>query len=418
MLNMKLLIINIKELVQIRNGENAPVAGSGMSQLPVLENAWLYIENGIIHSFGQMSSLSSEIPGFYESDIFDARGKYVLPAWCDSHSHIVFAKWREQEFVDKITGLTYEEIATRGGGILNSSARLREMDENQLYDEALQRVEEVIGYGTGALEIKSGYGLTVKDELKMLRVIRKLKETTPLTIKSTFLGAHAVPPEFKGHQTDYVNHVIKDMLPLVASENLAEYVDVFCDKGFFTVEETARILEAAQKLGLKPKIHANELDVSGGVQVGVKYKAISVDHLEMSGDDEIKALTGSSTIPVLLPSVSFYLNIPFAPARKMIDSGLPVALASDFNPGSSPSGNMQFVISLAAIKYSMLPEEAVNAATINGAFAMELGGSHGSVTPGKIANLILMKEMPSLAYLLYSFGANKVDKMILNGKLI
>jgi imidazolonepropionase len=415
---MKLLIINIKELVQTRNNSGGVVSGNEMAQLPRLENAWLYIENGIIHSYGQMSTLSSEIPGFYESDIYDAKGKYLLPAWCDSHSHIVFAQWREKEFVDKIRGLSYEQIAQNGGGILNSSARLREMEEQQLYDEALSRVSEVISFGTGALEIKSGYGLTVNDELKMLRVIRKLKETTPLTIKATFLGAHAVPPEFKGHQGDYVNHVIKDMLPLVASENLADYIDVFCDKGFFTVDETAKILEAAQKLGLKPKIHANELDFSGGVQVGVKYNAVSVDHLEMSGDDEIESLKGSSTIPVLLPNVSFYLNIPFAPARKMIDSGLPVALASDYNPGSSPSGNMQFVISLACIKYKMFPEEAINAATINGAYAMEIGNTHGSISPGNVANLILLKDIPSLAYLPYSFGENKVEKIILNGKLI
>ncbi len=415
---MKLLIINIKELVQVRSQLSGSVKGKQMSQLPTLENAWLYIEDGMIHSFGQMSSLSSEIPGFYESDILDAKGKMVLPAWCDSHSHIVFAQWREHEFVDKIKGLTYEEIAKRGGGILNSAARLQKMDEVQLYEQALKRVAEVISYGTGALEIKSGYGLTLNDELKMLRVIRKLKETTPLTIKATFLGAHAVPPEFKGRQNEYVNHVINDMLPRVADEKLADYVDVFCDKGFFTVDETARILEAAQKFGLKPKIHANELDYSGGVQVGVKYKAVSVDHLEISGDDEILALKESDTMPTLLPNVSFYLNIPFAPARQMIDCGLPVALASDYNPGSSPSGNMQLVISLACIKYKMFPEEAINAATINGAAAMEIDHTHGSITPGKIANLIVLRDIPSLAYIPYSFGENNVYKMILNGKEI
>lgn len=415
---MKLLIINIKELVQIQRQKSGPVAGKEMSVLPFLENAWLYIEEGIIHSYGQMYSLSSELPEFYESDILDVKGQYVLPAWCDSHSHIVFARWREHEFVDKIRGLTYEQIALRGGGILNSSARLREMDEEELYDLALIRVSEVISYGTGALEIKSGYGLTLKDELKMLRVIRRLKETTPLTIKSTFLGAHAVPPEFKGRQSDYVDHVIQDMIPEVAAENLADYIDVFCDKGFFTPDETARILDAGSKVGLKPKIHANELDFSGGVQLGVKYNAVSVDHLEMSGDNEISALMGSKTIPALLPNVSFYLNIPYAPARKMIDSGLAVALASDFNPGSSPSGNMQFVISLACVKYRMLPEEALNAATINGAAAMEIDHTHGSIAPGKTANLCILKEMPSLAYLPYSFGENKVKKMILNGKII
>jgi imidazolonepropionase len=414
---MKLLIINIKDLLQVRDHACKVVSGHQMAELPSVENAWLYIESGKIVSFGQMNSLSSELPGFYESDILDVKGSYVMPAWCDSHSHIVFAQWREQEFVDKIKGLTYEEIAARGGGILNSAARLQKADEGELYDNALARVEEVIKYGTGALEIKSGYGLTLKDELKMLRVIRKLKETTPLTIKSTFLGAHAVPPDYKGRQSEYVDHVIHDMLPRVAEEKLADYVDVFCDKGFFTVDETSRILEAAHKYGLKPKIHANELDFSGGVQVGVKYKAISVDHLEVSGDDEIKALKNSQTIPTLLPNVSFYLNIPFAPARKMIDSGLPVALASDYNPGSSPSGNMQFVISLACIKYKMFPPEAINAATMNGAAAMELSATHGSITPGKTANVSIMREIPSVEYLPYSFGENKVDKMILNGKI-
>lgn len=415
---MKLLIINIKELLQTRDINPGAVCGHEMSVLPKVDNAWLYMENGIIQSFGQMSSLSSELPGFYESDILDAKGQYVLPAWCDSHSHIVFAQWRETEFVDKIMGLSYEEIAKRGGGILNSAERLRQLEEEELYESALTRVAEVISHGTGALEIKSGYGLTLEDELKMLRVIRKLKETTPLTIKATFLGAHAVPPEFRGRQSEFVDHVIQDMLPRVADEKLADYVDVFCDKGFFTVEETARILEAADKYGLKPKIHANELDFSGGVQLGIKHNAISVDHLEMSGELEIQALKGSTTMPTLLPNVSFYLNIPYAPARKMIDSGLAVALASDFNPGSSPSGNMQFIISLACIKYKMFPEEAINAATINGAKAMELDGILGSVTPGKIANLCILRDMPSLAYLPYSFGENKVKKMILNGKLI
>ncbi len=418
LIQMKLLIINIKELIQVRESKSGPVSGMEMSELPVLENAWLYIENGLIHSFGQMSSLSSELPGFYESDILDVKGQYVLPAWCDSHSHIVFAKWRENEFVDKIKGLSYEEIAKRGGGILNSAARLREKDEQELYEGALTRVSEVISHGTGALEIKSGYGLTLQDELKMLRVIRKLKETTPLTIKSTFLGAHAVPPEFKGRQTEYVNYVISEMIPMVASEHLADYIDVFCDKGFFTPDETARILEAGNKFGLKPKIHANELDFSGGVQVGVKYNAVSVDHLEMSGENEIISLKGSKTIPTLLPNVSFYLNIPYAPARQMIDSGLAVALASDFNPGSSPSGNMQFVISLACIKYKMLPSEAINAATINGAAAMEIDQTHGSIAPGKDASLCILSDMPSLEYLPYSFGENKVKKMILNGKII
>jgi len=415
---MKLLIINIKELLQVRSENPGIVKGKDMAKLPKLTNAWLYIESGKIAAYGQMCNLSSELPGFYETEILDVKGGFVLPAWCDSHSHIVFAQWREHEFVDKIKGLSYEEIAKNGGGILHSSAKLRKMDENELYDRALCRVNEVIAHGTGALEIKSGYGLTTDDELKMLRVIRRLKETCPLTIKSTFLGAHAVPPEYKGKQSEYVNLVIDQMLPRVADEQLADYIDVFCDKGFFTVEETAKILDAAMKYGLKPKIHANELDFSGGVQLGVKYNAVSVDHLEMSGNEEIEALKGSNTIPTLLPNVSFYLNIPFAPARQMIDSGLSVALASDFNPGSSPSGNMQFVVSLACLKYKMLPEEAINAATINGARAMEIDKNLGSITPGKVANIMIMKEMPSTGFIPYSFGENKVSKMILNGKAV
>lgn len=415
---MNLLIINIKTVFSVWQNSPDKLAGKDLMKLPQIDHAYILIKDGIISDYGSMKDVSSGKFLDVNYSIYDAAGRFIFPSWCDSHSHIVFAQWREQEFVDKIKGLSYEEIASRGGGILNSAAKLQQMSESELYDSALQRVYKVIGFGTGALEIKSGYGLTVKDELKMLRVIRKLKETTPLTIKSTFLGAHAVPVEYKGRQEDYVNHVINDMLPRVADEGLADYIDVFCDKGFFTVEETSKILDAAQKFGLKPKIHANELDFSGGVQLGVSHNALSVDHLEMSGDDEIRALQKGKTIPTLLPNVSFYLNIPFAPARRMIDEGLPVALASDFNPGSSPSGNMQFVISLACIKYKMFPEEAINAATINGAKAMELENILGTITPGKKANLIITTEIPSLQYFPYSFGENKVEKMILNGNWI
>lgn len=413
-----MLIINIKTLYQADNKLINPVCGEQMKSLPFIENAFLLIKDDKILDFGKMNE--EKVSKYLELNIpiIDAKDKFIFPSWCDSHSHIVFASWREEEFVDKIKGLTYEEIAKNGGGILNSANKLRNMPEDVLFQNALKRTDEVIKYGTGALEIKSGYGLTLNDELKMLRVIKKLKNETELTIKSTFLGAHAVPAEFKGKQKEYVRHVIDDMLPRVADEQLADYIDVFCDKGFFTVDETAEILEAAQKFGLKPKIHANELDFSGGVQVGVKYNAISVDHLEMSGDEEIAVLKNSSTLPTLLPNVSFYLKIPYAPARKMIDSGLPVVLASDYNPGSSPSGNMQFVISLACIKYKMLPEEAINAATINGAAAMELQNSHGSISIGKKANLFITKSIPSVAYIPYSFGENNIETVILNGKII
>lgn len=415
---MKLLIINIKTLFQCDNNLKQAVNGAQMNHLPQINNAFVYVEEDKIVDFGVMTK---EVVSRYLSDnveIIDAKDRYVLPSWCDSHSHIVFASWREHEFVDKIRGLSYEEIAQNGGGILNSASKLQTMSEDELFENALHRVDEVIKHGTGALEIKSGYGLTLEDELKMLRVIKRLKKETPLTIKSTFLGAHAIPKEYNGRQADYVRHVIDDMLPKVAEEQLADYVDVFCDKGFFTVEETAEIIEAAAKFGMKPKIHANELDFSGGVQVGVKYNAISVDHLEMSGDEEIEALKNSNTLPTLLPNVSFYLNIPFAPARKMIDSGLAVVLASDYNPGSSPSGNMQFVVSLACIKYKMYPEEAINAATINGAAAMELQETHGSISVGKTANMFITRPISSLAYIPYSFGENNVETVILNGKVI
>jgi imidazolonepropionase len=348
----------------------------------------------------------------------DAAGGMVFPAFCDSHTHLVYPASREIEYIDKIKGVSYEEIARRGGGILNSARKLQEMSEEELTAGALGRLQEIARYGTGAVEIKSGYGLTTESELKMLRVIRRLKELSPLTIVSTFLGAHAVPLEYKGRQEEYVDMIINEMIPVVASEGLADYIDVFCDRGFFTVEDTDRILNAGMKYGLPPKIHANELDYSGGIQVGVKYGALSVDHLEFTGEAEIEALLGSDTMPTILPGAAFFLNMQLAPARRMIDAGLPVAMASDFNPGSSPSGNMQLILSMACILYRLTPEEAINATTLNTAYAMGLSHELGTIAIGKKANLFITRPMPSVAYMPYYFGANKVEKVILNGKVV
>jgi imidazolonepropionase len=342
----------------------------------------------------------------------------VFPSFCDSHTHIVYAGSREQEFTDKIRGLSYEDIATRGGGILNSAKRLHKTSEDELLRQSMVRVSEIIGLGTGAVEIKSGYGLSVSDELKMLRVIRRIKDTSPVEVKATFLGAHAVPEEYRDNRERYVDIVVSEMIPAVASEQLADYIDVFCDRGFFTVEETERILNAGMKYGLQAKIHANELDFSGGVQTGVKNDALSVDHLERSGDEEIEALKGTGTMPTLLPGSAFFLGLPDPPARNMIDSGLPVALASDYNPGSSPSGNMKLVMSLACIRLKMLPEEAINAVTINSAYAMGLSATHGSIARGKAANMFITKEIPSYEFLPYAFGSNLIEKVILKGKII
>ncbi len=388
-----------------------------MAKLPSIENAWLAIDEGLIADYGKMEYFPG-IEDWRGLDVIDAAGRMVFPGWCDSHTHLVFAGSREGEFVDKINGLSYEEIAKRGGGILNSAKRLQQATEDELFESAKERLFEVISFGTGAIEIKSGYGLTVKDELKMLRVIRRLKDISPIPIRSTFLGAHAFPQEFKQNKDEYVKLVIDNMLPEVAKEKLADYVDVFCEDGFFSVEHTDQILEAAAKYGLKPKIHANELDYSGGVQIGVKHKAVSVDHLECTGDDEIDALLESKTMPTLLPSTAFFLNLDFPPARQIISSGLPVALASDYNPGSSPNGRMSFVISLACIKLRMLPEEAINAATINGACAMELEHEVGSITIGKKANVFITREIPSLAYIPYRFGNDLVETVIAGGKII
>jgi len=407
-----LLIRNIQTLVYADTTRRQQAAGADMIELPLLHDAYLLIENERIAAFGPMS----ECPGRAE-EILDATGRLVFPSWCDSHTHLVYAASREEEFVDRVRGLSYEEIAERGGGILNSARKLQATSEDALFESALQRLHEVIGHGTGAIEIKSGYGLTVESEMKMLRVIRRLREVSPIPIKATFLGAHAIPAEYKERRGDYIDLIVNEMLPRVASEGLADYCDVFCDRGFFTVEETERILKAAWGYGLKPKIHANELDFSGGVQVGVANHAVSVDHLECAGDAEISALLGSNTLPTLLPSCAFFLGIPYPPARKMIDAGLPVVLATDYNPGSSPSGKMPFVVSLACIKMKMLPEEAVNAATLNGAKAMEIESDYGTIAVGKVANVFISSRIPSLAYLPYSFGSNLVNTVVLQGKV-
>jgi len=405
-----ILIINAKGIVQ--HGRTGVVSGQSMNSLPVFENGWILIEGDYIHSIGHMD----ELPAFTVTDVIDASGCYVMPSWCDSHTHIVYAGSREREFVDRIHGLTYEEIAKRGGGILNSAKKLHETSEDELFDQALVRLDEVMRTGTGAIEIKSGYGLSYDSELKMLKVIKRLKSASPLTIKATFLGAHAMPTAFKENRNAYIDLLINRLLPEIADKNLADYNDVFCDRGFFTVDETDRILEAGNKLGIQPKIHANELDFSGGIQVGVKHNALSVDHLEFTGDDEIKCLQNSKTMPTLLPSTAFFLKLHYPPARKMIDSGLPVALASDYNPGSSPSGKMSFIISLACLNLGMSPEEAINAATLNSAYAMGVMNELGSLMPGKKANLFITKPIPSLAFIPYSFTSDPVDKVIINGK--
>ena len=412
------LFHSINQLIGIEEDGKLLLRGSEMAKTKRLSNAWLLIEADKIADFGSMSDerfvlLREQIP---DKNQIDATGRLVLPAFCDSHTHLVYPASRELEYVDKINGLSYEEIAKRGGGILNSARRMQEISEEQLFDEALPRLEEIRSMGTAAVEIKSGYGLTTESELKMLRVIRRLKENSDLTIKTSFLGAHAVPLDFRGRQSEYVDLVINEMIPMVATEELADYVDVFCDKGFFTVEDTDRILNAGMKYGLRAKIHANELGYSGGIQVGVKYNALSVDHLEYTGEEEIAVLLGSDTMPTILPGAAFFLNMPYAPARKMIDAGLPVAMASDFNPGSSPSGNMQLIMSMASILYRLTPEEGLNACTLNGAYAMDLSAETGSISIGKQANLILTKPMENLAYMPYYYGVNKVEKTMIKGK--
>lgn len=411
---MLLLIKNIKELLQIRETHIQKVSGKEMNVLPSIKNAFLLVKDDIILDFGSMNNL-----GEYQADkTIDASGRIVLPTYCDSHTHIVFAGNREQEFVDRINGLTYEEIAKRGGGILNSVKVLSSTNEDDLYEQSLKRVNEVIALGTGALEIKSGYGLSVSSEIKMLNVIKRIKETVPIKIKATFLGAHAIPVKYQNNKEGYIDLIINDMLPKISREALAEYIDVFCEKGYFSLEETEKILQAGKKYGLTPKIHVNQFNAFGGVGLAVKYSALSVDHLEELKDDDIAALSNSKTMPVALPSCSYFLSIPYTPGRKLIDSGLPLALASDYNPGSTPSGNMNFVISTACIKMKLSPEEAINAATINGAYAMGIADNYGSITKGKKANIIITKKIPSYYYLPYAFGDNHIDKVIINGKEI
>lgn len=416
---MILLIENIKELIQVEKSPKLKVAGREMANLKTIKDAYLYIDEGKIAEFGTMADIGQSTIINQQSAIkkIDANGKMVFPCWCDSHTHLVYPQSREIEYIDKIKGLSYEEIAKRGGGILNSAKKMHETSEDELVESALKRLEEIIAYGTGAVEIKSGYGLNTEDELKMLRVIRRLKKISPLTIKATFLGAHAIPAEYKKNQSEYVDLIINEMIPMVAADELADYIDVFCDRGFFTVEDTDRILMAGMKYGLRPKIHANELDYSGGIQAGVKYNALSVDHLEYTGDEEIKVLLDSETMPTVLPGAAFFLGMVYAPVRKMIDSGLPVALASDFNPGSAPSGNMQFILSMGSIAYKMLPEEGINATTINGAYAMGVSEELGSIAVGKKANVFITKEIPTYEFMPYAFGSNKVETVILNGEV-
>ncbi len=411
---MKTLIINIQELLQIREKGLRKVSGAEMSVLPTIKNAYLIIENNLISDFGFMKDCPTDD---FEHTI-DAFGKVVLPTWCDSHTHIVFAGNRENEFVDRINGKSYEEIAANGGGILNSAKKLKETSEKDLYNQSKIRLEEIMKLGTGAIEIKSGYGLCVESEIKMLRVIKKLAADYPIKIKATFLGAHAFPTEFKENHSGYINLIINEMIPKIAAENLAEYIDVFCESGYFSVAETNQILKAGINFGMIPKIHVNQFNAIGGVAIGVKNNALSVDHLEVLTEADIEILKNSETMPVALPSCSYFLSIPYTPARQIIGAGLPLALATDFNPGSTPSGNMNFVVATACIKMKMTPEEAINAATINGAYAMGIEKTHGSITVGKIANLIITKPISSYYQLPYSFGSNLIDQVIINGRLI
>ena len=411
---MKTIIINIYELLQIRDSIISKVSGKEMSILPTIKNAYLLIQENKIIEFGEMKNC----PKLNFNLVIDAFGKTVLPAYCDSHTHIVYSGNRTQEFVDRINGLTYEEVANRGGGILNSAKILNETSEDDLYLQSKDRLVEVMKLGTGAVEIKSGYGLTLESELKILRVIKRLSDNFPVKIKATFLGAHAFPSEFKDNHSGYINLIINEMIPKIAHEKLADFIDVFCETGYFSVDETDRILKAGSKYGLIPKIHVNQFNAIGGIEVGVNNKAITVDHLEVLTDNDLKILKNSATMPVSLPSCSYFLSIPYTPARKIIDSGLPIALATDFNPGSSPSGNMNFVLATACIKMKMTPEEAINATTINGAFAMGISKTHGSITVGKIANLIITKPIKNFYQIPYEFANNLIETVIINGRVV
>ncbi len=414
---MKILLENIKELVQVVEGPLQYRAGAEMSTVNTIKNAFLIIRDELIEEFGPMKQLKDK---YIDDDVLieiDCSNRLVYPSFCDSHTHLVYSHSREKEFVSRINGLTYEEIAKQGGGILNSAKRLHETSEEELYNSAMSRMNEIIKMGTGAVEIKSGYGLNTVDELKMLRVIRKIKENSPICVRSTFLGAHAVPEEFKNNVSEYVDMVINEMIPQVAADELADFIDVFCDKGFFSPHDTDRILMAGMKYGLRPKIHVNELGFTGGVQVGVKYNALSVDHLEYIGDEEIELLKDTETMPTVLPGAAFFLNLPLSPVRKMINAGLPVALASDYNPGSSPSGNMSFISSLGCIKYQMKPEEVINATTLNSAYAMGVSDCMGSISKGKIANLFITSDVAGIESLPYHFGSDLIETVIINGQV-
>ena len=408
-----MLFTNIKELIQVREISIDFLSGKEMNILPTIKNAFLLVENGLILDFGTMENCPKT-----KFKIIDAKGKMVLPSWCDSHTHLVYADNRESEFEDRINGLSYKEIADNGGGILNSAKKIHAISEDALYQKSKTRLEEIIRLGTGAVEIKSGYGLTKKSELKMLRVIKKLRDNHPIEVKATFLGAHAVPNKYKDDKSGYIKMLIEETLPVIQKENLADFIDVFCETDYFSVSETDQILKAGFKQGLVGKIHVNQFTAFGGVQVGIKNNVLSVDHLEEMRDEDMQALKGTKTMPVSLPSCSYFLNIPYTPARKMIDLGLPIALASDYNPGSSPSGNMNFVVASACIKMRMTTMEAINAATINGAYAMNLHNKVGSITKGKLANLILTKEIDSYNFIPYSFGNSCIEKVFLNGEEI
>ena len=413
---MSLLFTNIKTLYGIQSAETTVLKGRELGEVAQINNAWLSIHNGLISGFGEMDTMATQVVESSFTEVISVNDQLILPTWCDSHTHIVFAGSREDEFVSRIKGVSYETIAKNGGGILNSAKKLNDTSEDDIFKSASARLHSLIKMGTGAIEIKSGYGLSLAGEIKMLRVIKRLKESFKIPIKSTFLGAHAFPAEFKNNQQAYIELIINEMLPAIQKENLADYIDVFCENGFFNAEQTAEILSAGKKYGLKAKIHANQLNYSGGIQVGVTNNAISVDHLECVGDAEIDALKNSNTIGTILPSAAFFLGISYQPARKMIDEGIAIALASDFNPGSSPSGNMSFVFALACTQLKMTPEEAFNAVTHNGAHAMELGKEIGSITIGKKANIIITKQIPSLAFIPYSFGSNLIDQVFINGK--
>lgn len=411
---MSILFKNIKELLQVRDESITFVSGKTMQDLPSIKDAYLLITDGLIAEYGSMQNC----PNYDVAEVIDASGRIILPTWCDSHTHLVYAGNRENEFVDRIKGLSYQEIAKKGGGILNSAKLLQATAEDELYSQSETRLQEIMRLGTGAVEIKTGYGLTKDSELKMLRVIKRLNENYPISIKATFLGAHAIPGEYKNNKQAYIDLLINQVMPEISNQGIADFIDVFCESGYFSVEDTEQLLKAGKQCNLIPKIHVNQFTAIGGVQVGVKYEALSVDHLEEMRGEDIQALQGTSIMPVALPACSFFLSIPYTPARKMLDAGLPLALATDYNPGSSPSGNMNFVVSTACIKMKMSPEEAINAATINGAYAMGLEKELGSITVGKKANVMLTKPIPSVDFIPYSFGISQIDKVFIQGQAI